>query len=97
MIHQVDDDRIARKRVLRRAPRVLCRYLIKKVEQHSAYDEADLVVGENVEEGNDLVDVLFDPLPRLSLLNSVLGGVFPNGLGDRLIGEKGLSDKWLLR
>src|SRR6266566_1708611 len=96
MIHEVDHDRIARERALRRATRILRRYLIKEVEQHSTHNEADLVVGENVEEGDDLIDVFFDPLPRLSLVNAVLGGVFPNGLGDRLVGKQSLPYEWLL-
>src|SRR5258708_159965 len=68
---------------MRRPSRVLRGHLVEKVEQHSAYYEADLVVSENVEEGDDLVDVL-------------LGGMFSNGLCDRPVGEKSLPYEWLL-
>jgi hypothetical protein len=47
-----------------------------------------MVVGDDVEEGDDLVDVVIDPSPGVALGDLVLERVLPNGVGDRGIDQQ---------
>src|SRR5439155_5489138 len=76
---------------------VVCGDFVEKIEQQPTDDEADLVVGEDVEEWYDLVDVLFDPAPGFRFVDRLLGGVLFHRLRDCFVGEKCLSDETLLR
>jgi hypothetical protein len=67
MIHQVHEHGVTRHLLLPGAVLVLHRHLIEQVEQPARRAIAELVVGDNVEEGDDLVDVSIDDAPRLGL------------------------------
>ena len=70
MIHQVDEDRVARQRLERRGILLLDRHLIEEIQHPLGDAIPDLVVGDDVEEGNDLFDVDADPLPCVGLADA---------------------------
>src|SRR2546423_12249834 len=93
VVHQIDHHRILGH--LLRLARVLGRYLVEEIQQRSADDETEFVVGENVEERNDLVDVGLDAFPRLRFADPLLDRVFFNCIGDGGIGEQSFANERL--
>src|SRR4051812_3008106 len=97
MIHEIDDYRIPRQGVLRVASRVLGRNLVEEIEQRATHREAELVVGEDVEEGNDLVDICLDAPPGCRLIEIVFRRMFSDGCDYCVVGEQRLANECLFR
>jgi hypothetical protein len=88
VVHEIHEYGITRQRRERSAILVLDRDLVQKVEHPLRDAIADVVVGDDVEERNDLVDVFLHAAPCGGFRYSSLASVRSNRLGDGRIRDQ---------
>jgi hypothetical protein len=62
------------------------------VQKSAAYEISKPVIGQDVEERHDFIDVLADPSPRILWRHPMLGSMGGNGCGDFIVCEQGLAN-----